>query len=551
MSASSVGSAERVRGLETGADAYITEPVEPAVLVSTIRALLRTREAENRVRRVLGSITEGFLLLDSQLCILDANPVFEKVAGGTLTEMKRKSLLELLPSLKGTAVQSAFEKALRETQPVHLEVAIAERSSWFEFHAYPREHALEVYLRDITARKQAEAENAKLVEREQQARKHAEAANAAKDEFLAVLSHELRTPLNTILGWNQLLRQGNLSADESKKALDVMYRNAHAQRQLIEDLLDISRIVTGKLSIEPALVTLESIVTNATENMRPAAEAKKIRLALSISAHDLPPVMADAARLQQLLSNIISNAIKFTPIGGSITVTLGTDAGNAVLTVKDTGKGIDSKFLPYIFERFKQEDVSSTRRYGGLGLGLAIARTIVELHDGSIRVLSDGEGKGTTVVVEIPIHKRQPAQAKPDAPAATPAAPPSKQASVRYSIVLVDDDVDGSEPLCILLRMKGVQIDYFKSATEALAKLPALTVPSAIVSDISMPTMDGIDFIKRLRALPDYINVPAIAVSAYATDTYKEKCLAAGFNLYFPKPTSAETLLNALVRIAT
>ena len=393
---------------------------------------------------------------------------------------------------------------------------------------------------DISDRKRAEIEREQLLEREKIAREQAEAANRVKDEFLAVLSHELRTPLNPILGWTRLLQTGKLDQQKTALALATIERNTKLQTQLIEDLLDISRILQGKLTLNVYPVDLAMAIEAAKDTVRLAAEAKMIEIRTDLTLAIC--VMGDANRLQQVIWNLLSNAVKFTPTGGLIDVKLASIGNYAQITVKDTGKGISSEFLPYVFDYFRQADSSITRKFGGLGLGLAIAKQIVELHGGTIAVESQGEGCGATFTVRLPLvvaikqnHQNY--------------LPLTHNFNLQnQKILVVDDEGDTRELIAFVLQQWGAKVFTAASAIEALDLLEELT-PNLLISDIGMPDMDGYSFMRQVRSLNINKKIPAIALTAYASEEDQKQAILAGFQLHIPKPLEIEQLTQAIVKL--
>ncbi|MBE9182125.1 PAS domain S-box protein [Oculatella sp. LEGE 06141] len=405
---------------------------------------------------------------------------------------------------------------------------------------------------------------ARLYEAEQQARAEAEAANRVKDEFLAVLSHELRTPLNPILGWTKLLRQHNLDEARTAMALETIERNAKLQTQLIEDLLDVSRILQGKLNLNVAPVDLATMIQSAIETVRLAAEAKSIQIHTHFDA-TVERVAGDSNRLQQVIWNLLSNAVKFTPAGGRVDVKLekqefsdmtveGTSTQPSTLhahrprryaqiTVKDTGKGIDPGFLPHVFKYFHQADSATTRAFGGLGIGLAIAQQLVELHGGTIEAASSGEGQGATFTVNLPVmQEAQPETARIDSPEITPDLNGAH-------VLIVDDDPDMREFLAFTLQQYGAIVTAVTSAAQAIAAL--VDQPDILLSDIGMPNVNGYMLIRQIRELPPAQGgtIPAIALTAYAGELNQKQALAAGFQQHLAKPVEPETLVKAIVTL--
>jgi PAS domain S-box-containing protein len=403
-----------------------------------------------------------------------------------------------------------------------------------------------VALGDLTQRRNTEAEIGRLLDAERAARAEAEAANTAKDEFLAVLSHELRTPLTAMLGWIALLRPGRLAADRTRYALDVIERNARMQAQLINDLLDVSRIVAGKMELNRLPVDLAGVVQRAVESAQREAEAKRIRVTTAVDP-GAGPVLGDATRLEQVVGNIMANAIKFTPSEGQILVTLERHRGRARLRVRDSGPGIAPDVLPHVFERFRQAESSSRRRHEGLGLGLAIVRHLVETHDGAVRAENGPEG-GATFTVELPLLAVQ-APAEGLEPAG-PAAP----APVRLdglAVLLVEDHADSRETIALTLETLGAGVTAVPAVADALVVLRDRTV-DILVSDLGMPGADGFDLIRRIRWQEDRSGrgrLPAIALTAYASAEDRERALAAGYDAHVAKPVDADELGAALTRL--
>jgi signal transduction histidine kinase/CheY-like chemotaxis protein len=373
------------------------------------------------------------------------------------------------------------------------------------------------------------------------ARSEAEAASRLKDEFLATLSHELRTPLNAILGWTTMLRHGQVERTRMGHALEVVERNARAQAQLIEDVLDMARIITGKLRVELAPVALAPIVEAAVEAARPGALAKDITLCVSI--RDVPAIRADGGRLQQVLWNLISNAVKFTPPGGQVSVVVGLAASQAMITVSDNGPGIAPEFLPFIFDRFRQADQSVTRGHGGLGLGLSVVKHLVELHGGTVHAESEGIGKGSSFRVSLPIPVLlDPVQDR------SGVEPHQHDAfAVRLDgreILVVDDDGATRELLTRLLERTGAKVDSADSARAAIARI-GRRMPDLMIADIGMPAEDGYSLIRRVRGLSAAARLlPAIALSAYTRAEDRDAAREAGFTHFVAKPATPQELLR-------
>ncbi len=401
---------------------------------------------------------------------------------------------------------------------------------------------------DITERKQVETERDMVLQLEKTARAEAERANRIKDEFLAVLSHELRSPLNPILGWSQLLMSGKLNPDKTAKAYETIERNARLQSQLIEDLLDVSRILQGKLRLTVAPVNVATIIMSALETVQLAAEAKQIQIETILNP-DVGQVVGDTGRLQQIVWNLLSNAVKFTPEGGRVEVKLTQIEHQVQIQVIDTGKGIVPDFLPYVFEHFRQEDGATTRKFGGLGLGLAIVRQLVELHGGTVFAESGGEGQGATFTVSLPLlnddSRRQEEEERHSA--VSPALSSLPLAGLK--ILVVDDEPDSLDFVAFVLEDAGAEVISVSSAAEALLSIEQ-TPPDLLVSDIGMPEMDGYMLINRIRTqlAPQFRQLLAIALTAYAGEGNERQVLAAGFDKHLTKPIDPTELVATVVR---
>ena len=377
----------------------------------------------------------------------------------------------------------------------------------------------------------------------------AEEANRLKDEFLAVLSHELRTPLNAILGWARMLRAGTLRDEDVPRALETIERNAHAQAQLIEDLLDVSRIVSGKLRLEMRPVDVSEVIEEAVDTVRPTAEARGVTLTTAIG--QVGPVSGDAHRLQQVVWNLLSNSIKFTPSGGTVHVRV-EQAGNAVrIVVTDSGQGIDPEFLPHVFDRFRQaSSMPGKTRRTGLGLGLAIVRHLVEAHAGTVEAASDGIGKGATFAVELPVMVgRTVLSTEPPGGYGHHLETSLSLAGVR--VLVVDDDTDAREMLQVALRQYGATVEVAATVEEAYQHVVA-SCPDVLVSDIEMPDANGYDLVRRLRHHEDAMirRVPAVALTAYARTEDRMKALLAGFQSHVPKPVEPAELVTVIASLA-
>ncbi|MBI4637135.1 MAG: response regulator, partial [Candidatus Rokubacteria bacterium] len=402
------------------------------------------------------------------------------------------------------------------------------------------------FTRDVTEWKRVEQERRDLLEREQAARAEAESANRAKDEFLATLSHELRTPLTAMLGWVRLMGSDRLSAEQTSRGLATVERNIRLLAQLIEDLLDVSRIVAGKLIVEKYPVGLVSVLQEVVDSMRRDAEAQGVRLELTLDS-PWEVVFGDPVRLQQIVSNLVSNALKFTPAGGRIDVTLSRRGDRARVEVRDTGQGIDPALLPHIFDRFRQADGSGRGGKGGLGLGLAIVRHLVLLHAGTVTAASEGKGRGAIFTVELPVMAVSRAAAEPsDQGRRQPAAsrPPLDGATV----LVVEDHADSRELIRTILTSAGAEVRVAGSVDEALGILGAAEV-DVLLSDLGMPGADGFDLIRHVRAAERggrRRRIAAVALTAYASREDRRRALEAGFEAHIPKPIDPEHLVRVV-----
>jgi signal transduction histidine kinase/ActR/RegA family two-component response regulator len=415
-------------------------------------------------------------------------------------------------------------------------------------------------MTDITAQKLAEAERAQLLAAEraaraaaERARHDAEVSNRSKDEFLATVSHELRTPLNSIVGWSRLLSNGSLPEARRQHAVEVIRRNADAQARLVEDLLDVSRIISGQLQLDVKTVPLSRVIANVIDSVRPALDAKELRIHAELASDDVV-VSGDETRIQQVVWNLVSNATKFTPAKGSIRITLSRSDAGIELVVSDDGEGIRPEFLPYVFDRFRQADAGIDRMRGGLGLGLAISRHLVELHGGTIGVDSAGPGKGSTFTVRLPQNQRN-----TPAPAETPRQLRESDAGVvagelqdlsQLHVLLVEDDDDSRDLFTAILMKCGARVTSTDSGERALKALETER-PDVLVSDIGMPQMDGYSLIRRVRSLPveGAKLVPALALTAYARSEDERHALEAGFQMHLAKPVDPIALAAAIGKL--
>lgn len=400
-------------------------------------------------------------------------------------------------------------------------------------------------------RKRVEEEREGLLAREQAARNDAEEANRIKDEFLATLSHELRTPLTAMLGWLSMLRTRPLDDETVARGLETVERNAKVQAELIEDLVDISRIVGGKLNLDVRVIDLLPVIEAAVDIVRPAADARGVRLEMTVDRF-AGPVSGDSARLQQVIWNLLSNAVKFTPRDGSVHVILRRAGSAAEIVVRDTGEGIRPEFLPHVFERFRQAETALTRSHRGLGLGLAIVRQLTELHGGTVSAESSGEGKGATFIVRLPLAAvvGRPGDERARLSAESGEASATAHLLSGLRVLVVEDEEDARELLSIALVHSGAEVEVAASVQDGLNTLVAFK-PDIILSDIGLPGESGYDLISKVRSLAELRNIPAVALTAFATDKDRDRALAAGFQAHLAKPVEPDKLVEVIERLVS
>jgi PAS domain S-box-containing protein len=478
------------------------------------------------------------------------NPPYRQLIGGR--DVVGKSVREALPEAEGQGLITLLDHVYRTGEPyvgkeklIHVSRAGKSNEVFLNFVYQPIFEAdgqvSGIFVHGVEVTDQVRA------------RQEAEAANLLKDEFLATLSHELRTPLTAVLGWVRMLRGGSLNEPTASKALAIIERNAEAQQQLIEEVLDVSRIISGKFRLDMRPVELVPIVEAAVDTVRPAAEAKKIKLSVGVEAEE-SVVSADPARLQQVIWNLLTNAIKFTPEEGLVEVRLERTGANVRIKVSDNGSGIAPEFLPHVFDRFRQADSSTTRKYSGLGLGLAVVRHLVEQHGGRVAAESGGENRGSTFTIELPVSAlkmdadlfaRLKRGEQPDDRQAD-AAP--TLAAVR--VLVVEDQADVRELLSALLRQYGAEVMTCATAVEAVSALRRERA-DVLISDIGMPGEDGYWLIREVRALGTHLggDVPAVALTAYASEADRERALGAGFQAHVSKPIEPAALISAVAGV--
>jgi PAS domain S-box-containing protein len=532
-----------------------------SILHARRRAEEALRKQSEWLRVTLASIGDAVISTDAEGRVTFMNGVAEAMTGWSQAEALGRPLPEVFNIINGQSrqpVDNPVEIVLREGKVIGLanRAVLIDRDGAelpIDDSAAPirddqgRVVGVVLVFHDITERE-------RLLAQEQHAREIAEAASRAKDEFLATVSHELRTPLNAILGWARLLSSGRLDDETAARGLKAIEQNARAQAQLIEDLLDVSRIISGKFRLKARPLEVAPIIEAAIDSVRPTADAKGVRLEALLDP-DAGPVSGDAGRLQQVAWNLLSNAVKFTPKGGRVQVRLVRINSHIELEVSDTGQGIAREFLPYVFDRFRQADGSTTRSLGGLGLGLAIVRHIVELHGGSVAVDSSGEDQGATFTIRLPLmvtHMKASGEERVhprvDGEAGLHFHPSPTLEGVK--VLIVDDQPDSLLLLSTLLTQSGAYIKTANSAEEGFAQVKEWR-PDVIVSDIGMPVEDGYSFMKRARTWmrEKGVWIPAVALTAYARAEDRMKALSSGFQIHVPKPVEPAELITVLVSL--
>jgi signal transduction histidine kinase/ActR/RegA family two-component response regulator len=517
---------------------------------------IKAEAAQKQIADILDSIPGGVSALDRAWRFTYINRPAEQILRNlkiTREKILGKNIWEVFPDLVGSKFYTELHRAVAKQITVEFEQFYPPLDLWLGVHASPSKEGLSVHFRNVTKRKRAEEERARLLASEQEARRRAEEANSLKDGFLAMISHELRTPLTAMLGWARLLRQGKLDEAAAARAVESIERNAQAQAQLIEDLLDTSRIITGKLHLNICPVRLAEIIRAATDSVRPAADGKGIHIESRID-ETASVISGDPDRLQQVVWNLLSNAVKFTPAGGRVEVQLErVDAAYVEIRIRDSGIGISAQFLPHVFDRFRQADSRTTRTHGGLGLGLAIVRHLVELHGGIVYAESPGEGEGATFVVTLPIAAvRAQARASESVPLAVGSRAWSDNPTALdgLHVLIVDDEPDARQLLTIVLEQYGATVTSAASVAEALAALER-SRPDVLVSDIGMPGEDGYDLIRKIRTMTPERggHIPAVALTAYARLEDRVRALSAGYQMHVPKPIEPAELAAVVASV--
>jgi PAS domain S-box-containing protein len=566
---------------QLGNVSVVERPVRMSTLVSLIRSSLRARgrqyqvrqhlaeqeyaqkairEAEQRFRLLVENIKDyAIFMIDTLGCVTSWNSGAEHMLGYSSDEILGEPAARFFVA-EGSG-DATFEREMKEAQLTGRATSTGWRARKNGEHLYVEGVLSAVrdddgrllgyakLMKDVTDRRRIEAEREYLLQSERAARGEAERSSRMKDEFLATLGHELRTPLNAILGWSQVLRRLGEGNTELSEGLKVIERNARAQAQIIEDLLDMSSIISGKVRLEMGKVELGSVLEASVNAVRPAAENKGIELKLLVN----PPkglVRGDPNRLQQVFWNLLTNAVKFTPKAGSVSITLDRVNSHFRVKVADTGEGIDAAFLPYVFERFRQADASTSRRHGGLGLGLSIVKQLVELHGGTINAASKGSGMGSTFTVELPAALES-EPARQQGPRQQPVRPVTEHVDgylptanlEGVRVLVVDDEPDARSLIERLLQDCEATVTTAGSASEAFEHV-SRDVPDILLSDIGMPKEDGYSLIRRIRNLSGNAGrVPAIALTAYARAEDRARALQAGYQLHLAKPVEPMKLI--------
>lgn len=527
-------------------------------ITSLKQAQIALQNSEARLRRLVDSNLIGMVFADFRGQILEANEAFLELMGYTRHELQEQQLnwqtltppeyaeidQAAIAQLQSSGVCAPYEKEyIRKNGdriPILLGIALLEESA----------HECACFVLDLRERKRIEAERAELLKREQAARQQAETASRLKDEFLAIVSHELRSPLNAMLGWSQLLRTRKLDEKTAERAIEAIERNAKAQNQLIEDLLDISRIIRGKIRLYLRPIHLSRVVEAALDTVRPMASNRQITLDIQVDATIM--VSGDPDRLQQVVWNLLSNAVKFTPEGGRVTAFVSRFNHYAQIQITDTGKGISPEFLPYVFDRFRQADGTSSRHQGGLGLGLAIVRNLVELHGGSVQAYSEGENQGSTFTVELPVLKTEVQKGLEETDGNLAEIERTLDLPLTgLRILIVDDELDTRDFIIAALEQQGAEVVSAVSVAEALQLLQQ-EKPDLLLSDIGMPGEDGYALIQQVRSLPPESGgtIPAAAITAYAREEDRLQAIAAGFQMHVSKPIDPGRLLRVTAILA-
>lgn len=565
LSATFVSDDHKIKGLEAGADGYLTHPVDPLVLVATIKGFLRTRQmeadlkrSEAKFRAIFDHALTGICLISNDMMFLDVNPAMCRMLGRSPDEIIDKHVsmfVHAADESKILRISRHLEQDLSWSGSLPLLKADGQAAEldWnISIHTAPSIRL--AIISDVTEKRLIEAEREQLLESERAARTASERANRLKDEFLATLSHELRSPLNAIIGWSQVLKFRPPSAADLAEGLESIERSAKLQAELINDLLDVSRIISGKLRLNVQSVDVDALIRDALATAMPAARAKGVQLQHSMKSLGRR-ISVDPARLQQVIWNLVNNAVKFTPRNGTVCADITQDHDFLEIRVSDSGQGIKPEFLPHLFERFRQEDATTKRSHGGLGLGLAIVKHLVELHGGTVTAFSEGEGRGAEFTVRLPMDVARPdVQTIEDKMIQTSSTLASSVESDpvdlnRVRVLIVDDDQDSRQVTARVLKEFGADVADAESAGRALELLDSFR-PQVLVSDVGMPVMDGYDLIREVRRRGySREQLPAIAVTAFVRTVDRSRALADGFQVHLGKPFAPTDLVAAIAEL--
>ncbi len=555
VSATFVKEIDKAQGLDAGSDGYLTHPVEPTVLVATVNAFLRARRAEDEMRKseakfraVFDNAFSGILLLDEDMTYLDINPAVCRILARSRDEIIGRRVSAFMPP-GSPRNQQEIVRSLDEQGswqgvfPLLKADGDAVQLQWFiSAHSFPGVRL--AIITDITERLRLEEQRDELLTSERLARAVAERANRLKDEFLGTLSHELRSPLNSILLRTEVLRHRIDNREEVERGLLAIERNTRLQAGLISDLLDVSGISSGKLRLEVHPLNLVSTIISALDILAPSVAAKGLTLKTSFD-ESIGMISGDESRLHQVILNLANNAIKFTPTGGSIEVKLERVGQQAKITVVDSGQGIQPELLPHLFERFRQGDVEANRRHGGLGLGLAITKHLVEMHGGIISASSAGLGKGARFTVLLPLF---------DSSSYSPTLSNDRSLSDgarldEIRVLVVDDDADACAAMEQILESLGAAVRTALNVADAISELDQFK-PQVLVSDLGMPDHDGFELIRKVRAAGySHQALPAIAVTALARPEDRRRALLAGYQVHLSKPIDGSELTAVIATL--
>ncbi len=543
-----------IRDVVINSSAYFEggEFVHTRCFTRDITEQLQAEKALRHLAAIVETTDDAVISKDLNGIITSWNPAAERLYGYKAEEVVGKPVAILIPPEWPNEEPKILARIRRGERIDHYEtIRVAKDARRLDvsltvspiYDATGKIVGASKIARDITEQKRTQEEIARLLVAERAARQDAEVASRTKDEFLATLSHELRTPLTAMLGWLTILRGHKLDKTTTEHAIDTIERNAKAQAQLIEDLVDISRIVGGKLNLEVVPTELMPVVDAAIEVVRPAADAKEITIDVNYDA-TVGPVAGDASRLQQIIWNLMSNAVKFTPKGGKVSVNFRRQNGFAELVISDTGIGISADFLPHVFERFRQAESTATRSHRGMGLGLAIVRHLIELHGGTVTAASDGENRGSTFTIHLPLASVEKRSASREESQKTNGDQGDELKGLR--ILLVEDEPDARELIAMVLQSSGAQVEAVDTAQGAFESL-STAAPDVLVSDIGLPLESGYDLIRKVRAMAsDTKKLPAIALTAFAAENDRKLALSAGFQVHLAKPVEPGDLLNAI-----